>query len=98
MAGHLEVPPATSEPTGKRLDSWRKSRPTQPARVDCRRWEQQEGLPVHRHLRTKLGSIYAYARELDTWLDSRRKAESPRPVLLTHFRCARTPFRLPHPS
>ena len=76
MAGHSEVGPATSEPTGKRLDSWKEIAAYVNRHVTTvRRWEQQEGLPVHRHLHAKLGSIYAYARELDTWLDSRRKEE-----------------------
>jgi len=82
MAGHSEVPPATSEPTGKRLDSWKEIASYVNRHVTTvRRWEQQEGLPVHRHLHAKLGSIYAYARELDTWLDSRRKEEvAPAPA------------------
>ena len=31
------------------------------------RWEKQEGLPVHRHLHAKLGSLYAFKSELDVW-------------------------------
>jgi TolB-like protein/Tfp pilus assembly protein PilF len=31
------------------------------------RWERLEGLPVHRLLHDKLGSVYAYRSELDTW-------------------------------
>ena len=74
MAGHSEVAPATLDPTGKRLDSWKEIAAYVNRHVTTvRRWEQQEGLPVHRHLHAKLGPIYAYARELDTWLDSRRK-------------------------
>ena len=37
-----------------------------------RRWEEKEGLPVHRLQHDKRGSVYAYARELDRWRDSRR--------------------------
>ncbi len=37
-----------------------------------RRWEEKEGLPVHRLQHDKRGSIYAYATELDTWRESRR--------------------------
>ena len=60
MAGHSEVGPTTSEPTGKRLDSWKEIAAYVNRHVTTgRRWEHQEGLPVHRHLHAKLGSIYA---------------------------------------
>ena len=36
------------------------------------RWERREGLPVHRHLHDKLGSVYAFRSELDVWSRSRR--------------------------
>jgi TolB-like protein/Tfp pilus assembly protein PilF len=36
------------------------------------RWERREGLPVHRHLHDKLGSVYAFRSELDAWSQSRR--------------------------
>jgi tetratricopeptide (TPR) repeat protein len=35
------------------------------------RWEHDEGLPVHRHLHAKGGSVYAYRPELDEWLARR---------------------------
>src|SRR5215470_5315791 len=38
------------------------------------RWEKREGMPVHRHLHDKRGSVYAYSSELDAWLQSRRLA------------------------
>src|SRR5438105_4203093 len=31
------------------------------------RWEKQEQLPVHRHIHSKLGTVYAYRAELDAW-------------------------------
>lgn len=31
------------------------------------RWEADEGLPVHRHLHKKRGTVYAYRTELDAW-------------------------------
>ena len=31
------------------------------------RWEKHEGMPVHRHLHAKRGSVYAYRSELDAW-------------------------------
>lgn len=36
-----------------------------------RRWEKQEGLPVHRHVHQKQASVYAYKSELDAWLRTR---------------------------
>ena len=100
MAGHSEVAPATLEPTGKRLDSWKEIAAYVNRHVTTvRRWEKQEGLPVHRHLHAKLGSIYAYARELDTWL--RQPSEGggrPRPARITRVAgLARAPSGSPIP-
>jgi tetratricopeptide (TPR) repeat protein len=36
------------------------------------RWEKSEGLPVYRHIHKKLGTVYAYASELDAWWNNRR--------------------------
>src|SRR5581483_11270772 len=38
------------------------------------RWEKKEGLPVHRHLHDKLGSIYAYRNELTDWFKARQQS------------------------
>jgi TolB-like protein len=56
-----------------RLDSWKEIAAF--LRRDVRtvqRWEKKEGLPVHRHLHDKLGSIYAYRNELTEWFTSRQ--------------------------
>lgn len=45
-----------------------------------RRWEKEEGLPIHRQLHKKLSSVYAHKSELDAWLDSRR-AQVTRPAV-----------------
>ena len=48
-----------------------------------RRWEKNEGLPVHRHSHTSRSSVYAYPSEIDAWRASRRViAEPPPPVPL----------------
>jgi len=58
---------------GKRLDSWKEIAGYLNRHVTTiRRWEKHEGLPVHRHRHAKLGSIYAYTRELDAWFECRR--------------------------
>jgi Tol biopolymer transport system component len=31
------------------------------------RWEKLENLPVHRHIHSKLGTVFAYKAELDAW-------------------------------
>ena len=39
-----------------------------------RRWENEEKLPVHRHLHQAGSSVYAYPSELDAWLATRQPA------------------------
>jgi TolB-like protein/Flp pilus assembly protein TadD len=39
-----------------------------------RRWEDREGLPVHRLLHEKGGSVYGYTGELDAWRNVRKAA------------------------
>ena len=57
----------------ERLDSWKEIAAYlhRGART-VQRWEREEGLPVHRLQHDKLGSVYAYRSELDTWWESRR--------------------------
>jgi hypothetical protein len=62
-----------SESRGVRLDSWKEIAAYLKRHVTTvRRWEKQEGLPVHRHLHARLGSVYAYSKELDSWFHTRR--------------------------
>ena len=44
-----------------------------------RRWERDEGLPVHRHVHQVLGSVYAFKSEIDRWRDARRTPAQARP-------------------
>jgi TolB-like protein len=56
-----------------RLDSWKEIAGYLGRSVrSVRRWEAEEGLPVHRHLHQSSGTIYAFKPELDAWLLSRR--------------------------
>ena len=58
-----------------RLDSWKQiAAYLNRHMTTVRRWERHEGLPVHRHLHSKLGSIYASSKELDAWLLKRQNA------------------------
>jgi tetratricopeptide (TPR) repeat protein len=59
--------------SAKRLESWKEIAAYLNRHVTTvRRWERNEGLPVHRHMHSELGSVYAYAGELDIWIDRRR--------------------------
>ena len=56
--------PATED----RLDSWKEIATYLKRDVTTvQRWEKREGMPVHRHLHDKLGSVYAFRSELDAW-------------------------------
>ncbi len=60
-------------PSERRLDSW-KEIATHLGRdvTTVQRWERQEGMPVHRHLHHKRGSVYALSAELDAWRQGRK--------------------------
>src|SRR6202521_1958654 len=58
-----------------RLESWKEIAAYLGRDVTTvRRWEKREGLPVHRLQHSKLGSVYAYAKELDAWRNERAPA------------------------
>lgn len=60
-------------PVGKRLDSWKEIAAYLNRDVTTvQRWEKREGMPVHRHVHHKRGSVYALTEELDGWIQSRR--------------------------
>ena len=55
-----------------RLDSWKQiAAYLGRSERTVRRWHQSEGLPVHRHVHQERGSVWAYAQELDDWLEHR---------------------------
>lgn len=60
-------------PPENRLDSWKEIAAYLGRDVTTvQRWEKREGMPVHRHLHDKRGSVYAVSAELDAWFESRR--------------------------
>jgi tetratricopeptide (TPR) repeat protein len=64
-----------------RLESWKEiaayfSR----SERTVRRWEEKEGLPVHRLAHDKRGSVYGYTWELDAWRESRRQLLEAEPT------------------
>jgi TolB-like protein/Flp pilus assembly protein TadD len=71
MSGEAVSTPNTNpDPRGRRLESWKEIAAYLRRDVTtARRWEKQERLPVYRLQHGKLGSIYAYTSELDSWRD-----------------------------
>jgi Tol biopolymer transport system component len=70
-----DLAPAPGKPDD-RLDSWKDIAAHLKRDVSTvQRWEKREGMPVHRHLHDKLGSVFAFRTELDAWSRTR----SPRP-------------------
>ncbi len=56
-----------------RLESWKEIAAYLDRDVrTVQRWEKSEGLPVHRHLHDKQGSVFAHRSEVDLWLAGRR--------------------------
>jgi TolB-like protein/Tfp pilus assembly protein PilF len=65
-----------------RLDSWKEIAAYLKRGVrTAQRWEQEEGLPIHRHNHLKSDSVYAYTTELDQWLDSCELRKPAEPLL-----------------
>lgn len=63
---------------GKRLSSWKAiARHIKRSERTARRWEAEEGMPVHRHMHHSLASVFAYAAELDAWMGQRASVETP---------------------
>jgi Tol biopolymer transport system component len=64
--------PPSERPPEDRLDSWKEIASYLNRDVTTvQRWEKREGMPVHRHLHDRLGSVYASRSELDAWTRSR---------------------------
>ncbi len=76
----------------RRLDSWKEIAAHFERDVTTvQRWEKREGMPIHRHLHDRAGSVYAFTAELDTWARGRNlrimqstpdDAPSPGPIAL----------------
>jgi TolB-like protein len=60
-----------------RLDSWKSVAAHLHRDIrTVQRWEEFQGLPVHRLQHSKQGSIYAYKSEIDSWSTSRQQVSS----------------------
>ena len=64
--------PPSERPLEDRLDSWKEIAAYLKRDVTTvQRWEKREGMPVHRHLHDRMGSVYASRADLDAWMRSR---------------------------
>lgn len=80
MGERLESPPGPPTSQHDRLDSWKQVAVYLGRGVTTvQRWEQEEGLPVHRLPHAKKGSVFAFRSELDAWLASRSRTAPPAP-------------------
>jgi Tol biopolymer transport system component len=62
----------SAKPPEDRLDSWKEIAAYLNRDVTTvQRWEKREGMPVHRHVHDRIGSVYASRAELDAWVRSR---------------------------
>ena len=68
---------AVGEQLRRPLDSWKEIASWfNRSEKTVRRWEEREGMPVHRQLHDKRGSVYAYPDELRDWWKSRKLPET----------------------
>jgi TolB-like protein/tetratricopeptide (TPR) repeat protein len=69
----VSSPKLSDQPAEAPLDSWKEIASYVKRDVSTvQRWEKREGMPIHRHVHDKRGSIYAFGSELDAWLQSRK--------------------------
>ena len=88
----MSNPPDRAHTPGpeERLDSWKDIAAYLQRDVSTvQRWEKREGMPVHRHVHDKQGSVYGFRSELDGW---RARASHLTPPMPTEKR--QTPRRL----
>ena len=77
-----------------RLESWKEIAAYLRRDVTTvQRWEKREGLPVHRHLHLKQGSVYAFKGELDAWREARLTASATNPDVIPSERGRRPGWR-----
>ena len=68
----VSPPEPSGQPAEAPLDSWKEIATYVKRDVSTvQRWEKREGMPVHRHVHERRGSVFAYSSELDAWLQSR---------------------------
>ena len=73
--------------TAERLDSWKEIASFFRREVrTVQLWEKSEGLPIRRHQHKKLGSVYAYRQDLESWWATRCAPSHtvPRTIVAQH--------------
>jgi TolB-like protein/thioredoxin-like negative regulator of GroEL len=64
-------------PAAEQLESWKEiARYLRRSVRTARRWEREEGLPVHRHVHHSRASVFAVRAQIDAWRHTR--AQAPR--------------------
>src|SRR5947207_4457502 len=97
----VSPPEPSGQPAEAPLDSWKEIATYVKRDVSTvQRWEKREGMPIHRHVHDKRGSVYAFGSELDAWLQSRRllleQEETEQTAdTLVHTEVDREPWRIP---
>jgi len=67
-----DAAPVLDRPPDDRLDSWKEIAAYLRRDVTTvQRWEKREGMPVHRHVHDRMGSVYAFKSDLDAWAKRR---------------------------
>src|ERR1700675_3002375 len=75
--GATSTPKSGADTQGRRLESWQEIAVYVGLPVTTvRRGEKRGGLPVHRHVHHKLGSVYAYTTEVDAWRSKRAPGQA----------------------
>ena len=75
--GNHRVSAPANRQGGDRLDSWKQIAVYLDREVrTVQRWEKNEGLPVHRHIHLKGGTVYGLKEEIDVWLTGRGQTPS----------------------
>lgn len=82
---HPDIPDTGAKPgpegsplQDKKLVSWKEIATYLGREVrTVQRWEETEGLPVHRHEHLKKSTVYAYPSELDAWFKKRQPVDDP---------------------
>jgi Tol biopolymer transport system component len=78
MGEQFPAMPPSVRPPEDRLDSWKEIAAYLNRDVTTvQRWEKREGMPVYRHLHDRMGSVYAFRAELDSWTRTRNLRAAP---------------------
>ncbi|HEX4168131.1 MAG TPA: hypothetical protein VHZ55_21910 [Bryobacteraceae bacterium] len=78
---YSQANPSATKGRRNHLDSWKEIASfLGRSEKTVRRWEETEGLPVHRLHHEKRASVYAYTAELEQWRETRKTAVEHEPA------------------